>query len=120
MFIFLNRVLKGFVIAGWLAAAVALWWHREQARPLLDQYQLWHDVNWSQPPPLPRMDAVVVRVLGATSVQLRAPDNRLLNVGLVALDTNGLPQSVAGLRWSAGMLISDFTVAMLASGLFQK
>ncbi len=103
MFIFLNRLLKGFVIASWLAAAVALWSQRERARPLVDQYQLWHDVNWSQPSPLPRIDVTAVRMVGATTVQLRTPDRQLLNAGLLALDASGVPLNPAGMRWATGI-----------------
>lgn len=100
MFILLNRLVKGFVIACWIAAAAALWSQRERARPLVDQYQLWHDVNWSQPPALPRMEAVVVRSFSETSIQMKAPDGRLWNVGLLGLGTNDVPFSRDGLRWA--------------------
>lgn len=101
MFIFLNRVVRGVVIAFWLAAAFLMWSQRERALPLVDQYQLWRDVNWSQPSPLPRMEATVVRSLGETSVQLKAVDGVLWNVGLVGGETNGLPLTAAGFKWSA-------------------
>jgi hypothetical protein len=94
-------LVKAFVVACWIAAALALWTQRERAYPLLDQYQLWRDVNWSPPPPLPRMEATVVRPLSEAMVQIKAADGRLWNVGLLGVGTNNLPITREGIRWNA-------------------
>ncbi|KAB2674496.1 MAG: hypothetical protein DVB31_02105 [Verrucomicrobia bacterium] len=89
------------VAAGWIAAAIFLWSRREHARPWIDQFETWRGVNWSQPPALPRMEAVVVKSFSERSIQLRGPDQRLWNVGLLGVGTNAVPSGRAGSQWAA-------------------
>ncbi len=101
MFHFLNRCLRAFVWACWLGAGVALWFQREQARPLVDYFVIWRDANWSSPAPLPRMSGKVVRVLGESIVQFRADDGIVWNLGLQGCETNGPPLGIEGIRFGA-------------------
>ena len=101
MFHFLNRCLRALVWACWLGAGTALWFQREQARPLVDYFVIWRDANWSNPAPLPRMSGRVVRVLGESIVQFRADDGTTWNLGLQGCETNGLPAGVEGGRFVA-------------------
>lgn len=98
LFQILNRCLRGFVWLCWLSAAVALWMQRERALPLVDYFVIWRDANWSKPPPLPRMNGQVVRVLGETVVQFRSDSGVTWNLGLQGCETNGLPPGLEGLR----------------------
>jgi len=101
MFHFLNRCLRAFVWACWIGAGTALWFQREQARPLVDYFVLWRDVNWSSPAPLPRMSGKVVRILGESIVQLRADDGIVWNLGLQGCETNLPLSGNDGVRFGA-------------------
>lgn len=82
MFIFLNRLLRLFIAAFWIGALVLLWGQRERGRPVLDLYAAWEANNYRVPQPLPRMRGTVHRVLNDTTVQIRAEDGRLWNLGV--------------------------------------
>lgn len=83
MFLFLNRVMKASVIALWIAAGVWVWSQREVGRPLLDYYQVWHDCGYQEPPPLPRLDGSVERVLAPSTVVFRDTGGAVFTIGLI-------------------------------------
>jgi hypothetical protein len=101
MFLFLNRLLRLCVITGYLAAAWGIWMQRERARPLWDQYELWRDVNWTSPAPLPRLEVKVVRLLSESIVQVQSADGRPWNLALEAVEVGGLPVSKETQLWSS-------------------
>jgi len=98
MFHFLNRLMRGCVLACWLGAAWVVWSHRDRAKPLLDYFALWKGSNWSAPAPLPRMAGTGVRMLGPVNFQMRTEEDQAWNVGLVGADTNGWSRGAEGRR----------------------
>ena len=101
MFRFLNRCLRAVIWGFWIAMAVLVWSQREHARPLVDYYVLWQDLNWTRPPELPRMSGTVTKVLGEGIVQVRTPAGVAWNLGQQGHDTNGIPVSREGLQFVA-------------------
>lgn len=98
MFHFLNRLMRGVVLACWLAAAWVVWTHRDRGKPLVDYFSLWKGSNWSAPEPLPRMPGTGVRMLGNINFQIRTDAGLAWNVGLVGADTNAWAKGAEGRR----------------------
>ena len=95
MFLFLHRVMKLGVFALWLGMAYLLWQQRERGRPLVDLYVGWRDAGYQQPPPLPRMDGTVMRVLGESTIQFKATNGVTYNL-TIAGTTNSGPVAAGG------------------------
>jgi hypothetical protein len=88
LFHLLNRAVRLTVALVWCVAFWAVWQHREQARPLVDFYELWRDVKFEFPKPLPRLTARVLRVNNATSLHLQDTNGAKWNIGLIGLAPN--------------------------------
>lgn len=83
MFLFLNRLMKALVIGLWIGAGAWVWSQREIGRPLLDYYQVWHECGYQEPPPLPRLEGSVERVLAPSTVIFRDTGGATFSIGLV-------------------------------------
>jgi len=85
VFVLLNRGLRCLILGMVLLALWLVWERRERARPWLDLYVVWDEVDYRIPPPLPRIPAVVTRVVSENVLQVRDTNGVTWNVGLAGL-----------------------------------
>jgi hypothetical protein len=86
MFRWMNRVYRALWVLAALAIAFLLWQQRGRMRPVIDYYQLWHNVDFNFPKEPERVPVELVRVLSETVVHVRDKDGVLWAVGLQAAE----------------------------------